>query len=109
MMQWKLVLLSLACAALVWVPVGWWLGRRYSFSLAANLRWALFHLLFGLPGFLAFLSVQEWPARCPCPKCRKPRVVDREQCEHCGAGFSAAELTGTEIFGIGGSSGGVVE
>jgi ABC-type transport system involved in multi-copper enzyme maturation permease subunit len=97
-LPWKLVLISLAAAAVVWVPAGWWLGRRYSFNLQTQLGWAAFHLLCGIPGFLAFLSVQEWPAREPCSNCGKLRLVDREKCEHCGAAFAPPEKNGTEIF-----------
>jgi hypothetical protein len=77
---------------------GWWLGRRYQFSRGTQIKWAIFHLLAGLPGFIAFLSVQEWPARETCPHCKKLRVVDRVQCEHCGESFAPAQKDGTEIF-----------
>ena len=89
---------SWASAVLVCLPIGWWLGRRYRFSLAAQLGWAVFHVLFGVPGLMAFLSVQEWPAREPCPNCKRLRLVDRLQCEHCGAAFPPPEKTGTEVF-----------
>jgi hypothetical protein len=94
---WVLVRFSLA-AALVCLPIGWWLGLRYSLSLPARLGWAAFYLVFGIPGLLTFLSVQEWPARESCPNCKKLRVVDREKCEHCGANFAPPEKNGTEIF-----------
>ena len=93
-----LVLLNVAVAVLVSLPIGWWLGRRYRFSLAAQAGWAAFHLLFGVPGLLAFLSVQEWPAREACPNCKRLRLVDRARCEHCGADFAPPEKTGTEVF-----------
>ncbi len=94
---WVLVWFSLA-AALVCIPIGWWLGRRYQFSLKAHLPWTVFYLLWGIPGLLTFLCVQEWPARQACPNCNKLRVVDREHCEHCGADFAPPGKTGTEIF-----------
>lgn len=94
---WVLVRYSLA-AALVCLPVGWWLGRRYHFTVGAQIGWAAFHLAFGIPGLLTFLCVQEWPARESCPNCKKFRTVDREHCEHCGADFAPPEKTGTEIF-----------
>jgi hypothetical protein len=94
----ELLLLDWGGAVLVCLPIGWWLGRRHRFSLAAQLGWAVFHVLFGVPGLLAFLSVQEWPARVPCPNCQLPRMVDRPQCEHCGAAFAPPEQTGTEVF-----------
>jgi hypothetical protein len=83
---------------LVCLPVGLWLGRRYQFSIAALAGWAVFHLLFGVPGLLAFLSVQEWPAREPCPHCKRPRLVDRPQCARCGADWPPPEKAGTEVF-----------
>ncbi|MCC6822954.1 MAG: hypothetical protein IT579_19670 [Verrucomicrobia subdivision 3 bacterium] len=90
-------LLRILPAALC-VGVGWWLGRRNNFTPKALAGWGIFHLLLGLPGFLAFLAVQEWPATEPCPGCKKMRVVDRESCEHCGVSFAPSEKTGTEIF-----------
>jgi hypothetical protein len=92
------LLLSWASSIVVCLPIGLWLGRRYRFSFAAQAGWAVFLLLFGVPGLLAFLSVQEWPAREACPNCKKLRVVDRAQCEHCGADFAPPEKTGTEVF-----------
>jgi hypothetical protein len=87
------LIVALAC-----VPVVWWLGRRYHFSFVAQVSWVGFIVLTGIPGLLAFLSVQEWPARESCPQCHKPRLVNREHCEHCGAEFPPPEKTGTEIF-----------
>jgi hypothetical protein len=94
---WVLLWFSLA-AALVCIPIGWWLGRRYQFSLKAHLAWAVFYLLWGIPGLLTLLCVQEWPAREACPNCKKLRVVDREKCPHCGADFAPPEKNGTEVF-----------
>ena len=90
--------LSLAAAVLLCLLIGIWLGHRYQFGLRAQLSWAAFHLVFGIPGLLAFLSVQEWPARERCPNCRRLRVVNREHCQHCAAAFPASAPTGVEIF-----------
>ena len=94
---WNAVRLSMV-AAIVCAVVGWVLGRRYHFGVGAQVKWAVFHLVFGVPGLLAFLCVQEWPARQTCPNCKKPRLVDREQCEFCGAAFAPPPKNGTEIF-----------
>ena len=88
--------------AVVCVGVGWWLGRRYHFTTQSQLKWALFHLCFNLPGLLAFLCVQEWPAREVCPNCKKLRLVDREKCEYCEAEFAPPAKNGTEIFEMAG-------
>jgi hypothetical protein len=95
--QWKLVKIAFV-SALMCAVAGWLIGRRYRFGIQAQMGWVLFHLLTGFPGLLAFLCVREWPARESCPACKKPRVVDRERCEHCGANFSPPEKTGREIF-----------
>jgi len=103
----RLPLLLTLVGAVLSVGAGWWLGRRYHFPVASQLKWAVFHLLTGLPGILAFLCVQEWPARESCPNCKKLRLVDREKCEYCGAGFAPPPKNGTEIFEpAGGSSAG---
>jgi hypothetical protein len=94
----ELLLLSWAGAVLLCLPVGLWLGRRYHFSIAAQAGWAVFLLAFGVPGLLAFLSVQEWPAREACPNCKRLRLVDRPQCHRCGADWAPPEKTGTEVF-----------
>jgi hypothetical protein len=84
--------------ALLCLPVAWWLGWRYRLGFGAKVWWSAFILFGGIPGLLAFLSVKEWPARESCPQCGKPRVVNREQCEHCGVPFAPPPRNGTEIF-----------
>jgi ABC-type transport system involved in multi-copper enzyme maturation permease subunit len=84
--------------AIICVLIGWRLARRNNLSPKAKIGWAIFHFLFGIPGVLAFVAVQEWPARERCLRCGKPRVVNRDQCEHCGASFAPPEKTGIEIF-----------
>jgi hypothetical protein len=89
---------SWGSSLLVCLPIGLWLGRRYQFPLAALAGWGVFLLLLGVPGLLTFLSVQEWPAREPCPNCHRPRLVDRPRCDRCGAEWAPPEKTGTEVF-----------
>jgi len=84
--------------AIVCVGIGCYLGRRNYFTLGGQLWWALFHLLFGVPGLLAFLCIQEWPARESCPECKRLRLANRERCEYCGATFAPPPKYGTEIF-----------
>ncbi len=94
----ELLILSWATAVVICLPIGLWLGRRYRFPLPALAAWAVFLALCGVPGLLAFLSVQEWTARVACPSCKRPRLVDRQHCEHCGADFPPPDKTGTEVF-----------
>jgi hypothetical protein len=84
---------ALACALACFM-----LARRYAFSGAGRIGWTLVGFFFGWVGLLVMLAVQEWPARIPCPKCRKLRVVIRETCEHCGALHAEPAPDGTEIF-----------
>lgn len=95
---WALLWSSLAAAAFVCVPLGWWLARRYSFSVGAQLGWSLFLLATGVPGLLTFLAVRDWPARETCPKCGKLRTVEHEACEHCTAPWPPPQPAGIEIF-----------
>jgi hypothetical protein len=89
-----LMLLSALAGALICFL----LARRYAFSRARCLGWALGGFFFGVVGLLLMLALQEWPARIACPSCRKPRVVSRERCEHCGAAHARPERDGTEVF-----------
>ncbi len=89
-----LILLSaLACAAVCLV-----LARRHMLSRGGRVGWALCGLLFGWAGLALMLVLEDWPARVCCPSCRRPRRVDREQCEHCGAPHASPAADGTEIF-----------
>jgi hypothetical protein len=74
------------------------LPRRHAFSNARRIGWACCGLLFGPTGLLLMIALLEWPAQIACPKCRKLRVVTREQCEHCGAAHALPEPDGTEVF-----------
>jgi hypothetical protein len=97
-LEWKTLLIVAACCVPICLPVGFWLCRRYVMPTVPTIGWMLFLLLTGLPGLIAFLSVNEWPAREPCPSCGRRRVVTREKCEHCGAAFAPPQKVGIEIF-----------
>jgi hypothetical protein len=79
--------------------IGGLLARRYHCSTGAAAGWTVFIFVVGFVGLLTFLCVQEWPAREICPKCKKLRAVDRENCEHCDSPFPPPGKNGTEIFG----------
>src|SRR5262249_33120217 len=89
-----LVLLSAAGCALVFFL----LARRPSFSPAPGPGWGPAGFVFRPPGLLLLLALAEWPARIACPSCRRPRRVDRDACEHCGAAHAPPAPDGTEIF-----------
>ena len=89
-----LIMLSAAASALACFR----LARRYAFPRAPSIAWVLIGCLFGWVGLAVMLAVHEWPARIPCPKCRKLRVVTLETCEHCGAAHAVPAPDGTEIF-----------
>jgi hypothetical protein len=89
-----LILLSAAASALGCFL----LARRYAFSRAHRIGWALCGFFFGWVGFVLMLVLQEWPTRVVCPICRTLRVVTCDTCEHCGALHAAPVVDGTEIF-----------
>jgi hypothetical protein len=89
-----LILLSAAGSALGCCM----LARRYAFSRARCIGWALAGFFFGWTGLVLMLVLQEWPARITCPKCGRRRVVTRDTCEHCGALHAAPAPDGTEVF-----------
>jgi hypothetical protein len=89
-----LMLLASAASALVCFVI----PGRYAFSRGRRLGWALLGFLFGPVGLLLMLTILEWPGQVACPKCRKPRVVTREHCEHCHAEHASPVKDGTEIF-----------
>jgi hypothetical protein len=91
---WGLILLSAAVCA----STCFFFARRYSFSSARCIGWALCGFFFGWVGLALMHSLQEWPARIACPICRNPRVVIRKRCEHCGAEHAGPAPDGTEIF-----------
>src|SRR5205823_11579122 len=74
------------------------LARRYAFTRARRVSWAILGFFFGWVGLVLMLMLQEWPARIACPKCRRLRVVTRDRCEHCGAPHATPPPDGTEIF-----------
>jgi hypothetical protein len=89
-----LILLAAAASALACFI----LARRLAFSRALRVGWAVVGFLFGWAGLILMVVLQDWPARIPCRKCRKLRVVTREACEHCGAAHAVPGTDGTEIF-----------
>ena len=64
-----------------------WLTRRYAFSIRERRWWTILAALLGPGVVLLLLALRDWPSREPCPTCHRKRVVTRETCEHCGAGF----------------------
>jgi hypothetical protein len=74
------------------------LCRRYVLDRRATILWIIAALLLGVPGVPAFLSLRQLPARTICPSCGKPRIVTRENCEHCGAPVGRPATEGIEVF-----------
>jgi hypothetical protein len=92
--RWAVAILS----SLISAAAAFLHGRRYAFPAGRLTSWTVVALLLGPLGYLLMLALIEWPAREPCPACRKKRVVTREHCEHCGEPFAAPPKDGTEIF-----------
>lgn len=74
------------------------LARRKALGRGQRVLWAVLGLVFGLSGVLLMLCLLDWPVRELCESCGKARLVDRFDCEHCGAAFTPPPKDGTEIF-----------
>jgi hypothetical protein len=90
----SLMLSATTAAALGCLVLAW----RYAFSRGGRIGWTLVGFLFGWAGFVLLLVFQNWPARVPCPQCRRLRIVSRTRCEHCGGLHDCPTPDGTEIF-----------
>jgi hypothetical protein len=84
---------SLLCAVLAL-----FVARRCAMSRRTQWSWALGVFALGAFGLLMMLAMLGWPARVDCPSCHKKRIVERDNCEHCGAAFPEPAQDGTEIF-----------
>lgn len=84
---------SLLCAVLAL-----FVARRCAMSRRTQWSWALGVFALGAFGLLMMLAMLGWPARVDCPSCHRKRVVERDNCEHCGASFPEPVQDGTEIF-----------
>jgi hypothetical protein len=90
--------LALAVSIVVCTVLTLWIARRYAFSRQARNWWALLAFLGGPAALLLLAALRDWPARENCSACGQKRVVDREECEHCGAPYPAPVADGTEIY-----------
>jgi len=75
-----------------------WASRRYGYSARGRVVWIVLALTLGMAGVVLFWCLPELPARVKCAKCGRKRVVTRETCGHCGAGWARPEMKGTEVF-----------
>lgn len=73
-------------------------ARRQAFSPRATRATAVACFLLGPVMLLALLALRDWVPRVPCPGCGRPRIVERDACEHCGAPFAPPPRDGTEVF-----------
>ena len=92
----SLLVLSIMLASAFWSA----LAARHSatrrgFTGHRRLVWISIGLAFGPAGWLTLRSLYRRPARVAC---HRQRVVDREDCEHCGKSFESPEKNGTEIL-----------
>jgi hypothetical protein len=90
--------LMMAASALLCAVVNHYLARRYRFPRPAMWWWTLWGFLFGPAGVVLMFCLPERQASVSCASCGRKRRVDRDQCEHCAAGFPDPPRDGTEIF-----------
>jgi hypothetical protein len=78
--------------------MAWRRSRSFGLLKRAQIAWAVFVLLFGVPAYLGFLFFRRWPIRLPCPNCHAQAPRDRTACAECGTRFPNPSLKGIEIF-----------
>ncbi len=93
----EVALWSLALALLL-AAIAWFWARAAQIPAPSAGAWTAFVFFFGLGGFITFRLVAAWPMLAPCPRCRRPRLIERENCAHCGAGWPQPQLSGSEVF-----------
>lgn len=72
--------------------------RQKQLHLGAAWGWAIFVLLIGIPGYLAYRFHRPWPTVDHCPRCHAATPVRTGGCANCEAEFPAPEQTGVEVF-----------
>jgi len=88
-----LVLIALVLSAITFV----W-SRRAEFPARRAWAWTAGVFLLGLPGFILFWLAGERPRTVPCAACQRPRKIESERCDHCGAPWPVKPADGTEIL-----------
>lgn len=86
-----LVLLSVGLAV-------WTYRRHRRYETRGTLAWAVFVLLLGPLGLVAYLVHWQWPVRTACEHCGKATPRNRGECLACEQPFPAPELRGIEVF-----------
>jgi hypothetical protein len=86
-----LCVLSLALAI-------WTFRRQCKYSRHGAVAWAIFVLIWGVPGLVGYLLHRHWSASETCQNCGKSSPRDRDTCLHCGTAFPPPAMKGIEIF-----------
>jgi hypothetical protein len=71
---------------------------RYATSGAERFVWPVFVFLFGVPGWVAYLTCRSWPVLDRCPACQVRVPRDRYKCAACQSGFPAPPMRGIEVY-----------
>jgi hypothetical protein len=96
MEKWALIqslVLSLALASAIL-----WHQTRLGYRGARRAVWVVFTFVFGLLGFITYVTAYRDRRSEPCPDCRRRCPVTEEICPHCGAPWPAPKPLGIEII-----------
>jgi hypothetical protein len=85
---------SLTSAFLAWLCY----RRQKRYAQPWTRLWVVTVFLFGLPGYIGYLTYRRWPPLETCPNCTADAPRDRETCYLCGEEFPRPALKGTEVF-----------
>jgi hypothetical protein len=96
--EFRVAILTAAAISLVFAVFCWRRTTRYRAGVGERVVWALFVLLFGLPGWIGFRYGRVWPVLEACSACEKETPGNCDVCRHCGEELLAPVETGTEVF-----------
>ncbi|MBI2298852.1 MAG: hypothetical protein HYU66_07875 [Armatimonadetes bacterium] len=75
------------------------LRRQRRWAGRCTAAWGVLAALFGLPGYVGYLTHRRWPARVKCPGCGKPTPCDHPRCIGCGDELPGPEARDTDVIG----------
>ncbi len=91
---WTVLLVIASILAIAAFFRAWYAGL----SLRSAAGWTAFTLLLGPAGFIAFLSLADFPVRIRCPFCGHKRAIRMENCPHCRQPWTMPQRNGSEIY-----------
>ncbi len=85
--------------ALLAAALAFWIAARRGASRTAQVWWAVLGVTFGVLALPAILVIHPKLVYEMCPECDRPRRIDTNRCDHCGAEWERLPRDGNEVIG----------